>query len=490
MSNNDAHKKFVILHSNDIHGDFQQEVIENVPGKMLGGLSRLSGYINKVRTEEENVLYLVAGDMVQGSMIDSEFKGVSTMELMNYLSPDVATIGNHELDYGLYHLLFLEKMANFPIVVSNVYLKKFHKRLMQPFVILEVEGFSIMVIGIITDEIMANLKMDTNIGSHLSLEAASTEVGRICNAYKDDDIDLTILLTHIGFEADKELATILEPEWGVDMMIGGHSHTILEQPEVINDILITQAGVGSDQLGRFDITVDDDTNSIVDWKWQLLQVDENLAEPDTTLQGFIDGYQEVVDRKYNAVICRLARKLTHPKRSQETQLGNLFADILAERLQVDISLLVSGSIRHTQLGHIVTLGNFNSTFPYDGPVYKVTLAGKHLKSIFQYALQPAHRERYFSQVSKGVEIVYDETNNELRSFSFNSEPIDDEGHYRISLQNYSYLNPETELGIPAEALTAITAPQVATTSIVDLVEEYLRNSSGLNSRIEGRIVYE
>jgi len=128
MSNQPVHKRFTILHSNDMHGDFQAEVKDGKPGKMVGGLSLLSGYINKVREEEKNVIYLIAGDMVCGSMIDTEYKGASTMELMNYLSPDAATIGNHELDYGLYHLLFLEKMANFPIVVSNLYMKNFHKR--------------------------------------------------------------------------------------------------------------------------------------------------------------------------------------------------------------------------------------------------------------------------------------------------------------------------------------------------------------------------
>ena len=68
----------------------------------------------QVRQEEENVLYIISGDMVQGSLIDLEYKGCSTMEIMNYLSPDVVSLGNHELDYGLPHLLFLEKIANFP----------------------------------------------------------------------------------------------------------------------------------------------------------------------------------------------------------------------------------------------------------------------------------------------------------------------------------------------------------------------------------------
>ncbi|MGE5139379.1 MAG: metallophosphoesterase, partial [Rudaea sp.] len=101
-------RNFTILHSNDMHGDFVAEA-RGAEGKLIGGLALLSGYINQVRREEKNVLYLIAGDMVQGSLIDSEYKGVSTMEIMNYLAPDVVTLGNHELDYGLPHLLFLEK---------------------------------------------------------------------------------------------------------------------------------------------------------------------------------------------------------------------------------------------------------------------------------------------------------------------------------------------------------------------------------------------
>ena len=148
-----GYKKFTILHSNDIHGDFLAEVREG-KGKLIGGLSLLSGYINKVRQEEENVLYLVSGDMVQGSLIDLEFKGISTMEIMNYLSPDVVALGNHELDYGLPHLLFLEKIANFPIVNANLYIKKYNKRLMRPYLIIRKAGFDILFTGIITDKIL------------------------------------------------------------------------------------------------------------------------------------------------------------------------------------------------------------------------------------------------------------------------------------------------------------------------------------------------
>lgn len=101
-------KKLTLLHSNDLNGDFLAERIDN---KLVGGVSMLSGYINKVRAEEENVIYCIAGDMFRGSVIDAEYKGVSTIEIMNLLGPDVVTIGNHEVDYGLSHLLFIEKCA-------------------------------------------------------------------------------------------------------------------------------------------------------------------------------------------------------------------------------------------------------------------------------------------------------------------------------------------------------------------------------------------
>ncbi|MBQ4650891.1 MAG: metallophosphoesterase, partial [Firmicutes bacterium] len=92
------YKKLVLLHSNDMHGDFTEERTDD---KLVGGVSMLSGYIDKVRKEEKNTLYCIAGDMFRGSVIDSEFKGVSTIEIMNAIAPDVVTLGNHETDYGV-----------------------------------------------------------------------------------------------------------------------------------------------------------------------------------------------------------------------------------------------------------------------------------------------------------------------------------------------------------------------------------------------------
>jgi 5'-nucleotidase/UDP-sugar diphosphatase len=483
-------KNFTILHSNDMHGDFLAEA-QGAEGKLIGGLSLLSGYINRVRQEEENVLYVIAGDMVQGSTIDSEFRGISTIEIMNYLAPDVVTLGNHEMDYGLPHLLFLEKMATFPIVNANLYIRKYHRRLMRPHIILNKAGFDILFIGIITETVLQSLRRDADIASFISLEEASVEIGKICNAYRNEDIDLTVLLTHIGFESDKQLAAMLDPAWGVDMIIGGHSHTLLDQPEQINGILITQAGVGTDQIGRFDIVVDDDTNSIVDWKWQLIPVDQHLAEPDHELDAFIDSFKQVVDRKYKSILCRLAHKLTHPRREEETSLGNLFADILAERAGVDVMFVGSGSIRQPELGPLVTLGDLLSIFPYDDTLYKLVISGRQLKHIFDHIMRPENRtgEGECYQVNQGVAAAYRESLRKLESLLVRGEPVRDDEQYSICLQGFHFTSCAENLGITADELTAAGPPRVVATSARDVLEEQLRTYQNVASHVEGRLVF-
>ena len=484
-------KKFTILHSNDIHGDFTAELREG-QGNLVGGLALLSGFINKVRAEEENVLYIISGDMVQGSLIDLEYKGISTIEIMNYLAPDVVSLGNHELDYGLPHLLFLEKIANFPLVNANLYVKKYNKRLMMPYVIIKKAGFDILFTGIITEKVLDSIRQDELIGSFISLEEASQEVGKITNAYKNDDIDLTILLTHIGFESDIELARLLKPEWGVDMIIGGHSHTILDQPKKVNNILIAQAGVGSDQVGRFDIVVDDETNSIIEFKWQLIPIDGNLAEPDKNLQDYIDSFKDVIDRKYNTIICKLSRKLTHPAREIDTSHGNLIADAFAENSLANVVLVGSGSIRGKEIGPLITLKDFKTCFPYDDFLNRYNVEGSTLKQIFSHIMRKENRnsEGECYQVNSAVKAEYDDSKGKLISLTIDGTPVEDIGHYTICLQGYHFSNSATYLNVTNEKLLEAGQHKVITTSAQEVLEEYLRDNQNISRSIEGRLVYK
>ena len=479
-------KNLTLLHSNDLHGDF---LAEQVDTQLVGGISMLSGLVNKVRNEQENVIYCIAGDMLQGSIIDSEYQGLSTIEIMNLLAPDVATIGNHEIDYGLAHLLFLERCAKFPVVNANLYIKNPYTRLFTPQAVLEVGGMNVMFIGITTMEIINSIQNDY-LGSFVSIEDAAREVGRICNAYRHVDIDFTVLLTHIGFEEDKELAALLDPEWGVDVIIGGHSHTLLDQPEVVNGILIAQAGVGTDQIGRFDLVIDTDTNAMHSCEWELIHITPDSCPRDIEMEETIARFKDETDMKYDRVLCRMARELSHPNRYVETELGNLLADILKKETGVDIILLGSGSVRKPSVTTLFQLREFYELFPYDDKVRQLTVTGAQLKQMIMHVFREemfdgGHTEFY--QYSSGVRIVFDRAERLLVSLEFDGEQVEDERLYTIGLQDYHYVNFSEFFALTLDEVVTNARPRVIATSIHDVMIEHFSTATILDAQVEGRI---
>jgi 5'-nucleotidase len=481
------YRNLTLLHSNDMHGDF---LSEHADEKVLGGISMLSGYVSQVKAERKNTLYCIAGDMLQGSLIDSEFKGISTIEIMNLLSPDVVSLGNHEIDYGLAHLLFLEKCAKFPIVNANLFIKNPYTRLFRPHKIIKMDGMNILFIGIVTREVMHSIQQDSLLGSLVDVEDAAREVGRICNAYRNVDIDFTILLTHIGFEEDKHLAALLDPAWGVDVIIGGHSHTVLEQPALVNNILIAQAGVGTKQIGRFDIVIDTDTNDVHRYEWQLIPIDGAHCPRDTQLENAIARFQRHVDEKYDRVLCKFLRPLTHPDRYRETELGNLMSDTLRDSLGVDLMLCGSGSIRKTQAGPLFTRGGLTELMPFDDQVYVLKVTGAQLRRMIAHVLRDenlggAHGEFY--QFSRDFHVTYDCGLRQFERFEYGGLPLADDRVLRVGLQQYHYKNFETFFGLPLSELEGGKGT-VAATSLLDILEECFAAALHPDAQVEGRLV--
>lgn len=483
------YKNLTVLHSNDLHGDFLSEKLDM---KLLGGISMLSGYVSKVRAETPNTLYCIAGDMLQGSVIDSEYRGLSTIEIMNLIHPDVASIGNHEIDYGLAHLLFLERCARFPVINANLFIKNPYTRLFQPYIILEVDGMNIMFIGIITSEVMMGMHND-NLGSFVDVEDAAREVGHICNAYRNTDIDFTVLLTHIGLEEDKRLAALLDPEWGVDVIIGGHSHSILEQPEKVGDVLIVQAGVGTSQIGRFDIVVDTDSNAIHTYEWQLIPIDSDHCPRDEQMEKTILRFKSETDQKYNRVLCRFAKPPTHPDRYRETELGNFFADVLRDALDVDVMVLGSGSIRREVLDQVLTFGGLLEAFPYDDKILRLKVTGDQLQRMCAYVLRDemfADNDTEFYQYSRGFSIGYDKEKKAFRSIDLDGAPLDSGQLYTIGLQEFHFNNFEKCFGFSIDEVCANDRPRVLTTSALDVLVEHLPHDLVVEPKVEGRIVLQ
>jgi len=433
-------KTLTLLHSNDLHGDF---LAENVDDKLTGGVSMLSGYIAKTRREEKNVLYAISGDMFKGSLIDQEYKGISTIEIMNLLAPDVVTLGNHEVDYGLAHLLFLEKCAKFPIINANMFLTSNNTRLFNSHKIIRIDGMKIMFIGILTEDVLNSTRNDKLISTLVGIKDAAEEVGRICMAYQTEDIDLTVLLTHIGFENDQKLAAALDPDWGVDLIIGGHSHTLIDEPAVVAGIPIVQAAVGTDQIGRFDLVIDTDTNSIASYTWQLVPINADNCPRDLELEKVVHDYKSVTDAVYEQVLTRLDGVYTQDRRNRDSMLGHLFADIVKEATGVDLVFIASGAIRGRVLGEVVTKGDLRGVFPYDNKVVECKFTGAQLRKALLWILRDESINAPFDggefyQLSKGIRIVYDQPKHSLEVLELNGRSVQDDDLIKVAMGDYHF----------------------------------------------------
>ena len=469
-----------------MHGDFFESE-EN--GKMTGGIARVGGYVEKVRKEEENTIYAIAGDMFRGSIIDADYMGLSTIDLINLLSPDVAALGNHEVDYGVAHLLFLEKCAKFPIINANLFVTMNNTRLFTPYLNIEIGGMRVLFIGILTEEVLASTKTEKIIGTLIDVEDAAREVGVICDNYRTADTDMTVLLTHIGIEADRRLAEYLDPKWGVDLIIGGHSHTLLNEPEVINGVPVVQVGSGTKHIGRFDINYDDKEKKIDSYTWNCIELNDATCEKDMVIDEVLSMYQSESDYKYRRIVTRLARKLTHPARNQETELGNLYADMMQDESSFDIMFFASGSIRKQEFGPIVEYAQMLENTPFDDEVHMVEVTGTQFRQIIMHLLRDEAWEGHteFYQVSKGVRILYCKSTHELLELKFNGRNITSDTRLKIAIQNYHYINFDEFFGIPLEEVKKNRSPRVVMTSVNNIVEEYFTTHPGLDAHVEGRI---
>jgi 5'-nucleotidase len=262
---------------------------------------------------------------------------------------------------------------------------------------------------------------------------------------------------------------------------------------MVNGILIAQAGTGTDQIGRFDLEIDTDQNCVHSYKWTSIPISEETCPKDLALEEVLSYYKVATEKKYSRIVTRLKRRLTHPSRYQETELGNLIADIFRESKNLDLMLLGSGSVRSTEMGPIVLLSDLTECFPYDDMMHRLLVKGSQLKRMIRYMLRDevwegSHCEFY--QFSQGMRVVYDKASREFKEFSLGGEPVEDERIYKIGMQHFHYLNLEEFFNVPLKEIAENGAPKVVATSCREILDEYLSNHQNLDSQICGRLVVE
>lgn len=252
-----AQKKITILHTNDTHSRIEPlpETDKYSPNK--GGVIRRSNYIDKVRKENSNVLLFDAGDFVQGTPYYNLFRGEVETKAMNLMKYDAVTLGNHEFDYGLEGIKDILKWAEFPIISTNYdFSETILKDLLKPYIIINKDGVKIGVIGLNVQPL--GLIATANYPGMKFLDPVEAGNKWAHKLKTEDNCDVVVCLSHLGYVADKRLA---EKSHNIDIIIGGHSHTYMKDPDIIKnadnkDLLMYQTQGRGVYIGRIDIELD------------------------------------------------------------------------------------------------------------------------------------------------------------------------------------------------------------------------------------------
>src|SRR5690554_1580984 len=247
-------QELVILHTNDTHSRIEPLPDTDRFRPNMGGVVRRAAFVDKMRSENKNVLLFDAGDFLQGTPYFNLFKGEIEVEVMNQMGYDAATLGNHEFDYGLEVLEKVARLAKFPIVSSNYdFSETVLNGLIKPYIILKREGVKIGVIGI---GIQPNgLIASNNYKGVKYLDPVKTANSMAQMLRSEHNCDMVICISHLGHNPDLNMAELTK---GIDIIIGGHSHTFMKQPTLRknieeNDVLVFQTNGRGIYVGRINV---------------------------------------------------------------------------------------------------------------------------------------------------------------------------------------------------------------------------------------------
>lgn len=398
--------ELTIMHTNDTHAN-----LDNAPKRAT--------LIKQLRAENTNNLLLDAGDVFSGSLYFNTFEGQADLALMNYMKYDAMTFGNHEFDLGSSeegHAALAEFVggADFPMVGANVdfsgdanmsplvageaFTKTAANGQIYSGVVKEVNGEEVGIFGLTTAE-TADISSPEDIVFTDYIDAANEAV----EWFEGQDVNKIVALTHIGYDDnaavdnDRTLAAEVD---GIDVIVGGHTHTKLLPPVQVEDTVIVQANEYNKFLGQLDVTFDEAGN-VTNFVGEHHEV--ALAEEDAEAAEILAPFKEDVEELKETEIGVEANVFLNGTRGEfgirasETNLGNFITDgMLAKAQQINpdttIALQNGGGIRASIEPGPITYGEVLTVLPFGNALAIMEVTGQELKDALEHSVREYPKE--------------------------------------------------------------------------------------------------
>lgn len=392
-----------ILHINDFHSRIEainkfdstctaEDAAEN---GCFGGVGRLKTKIDALRGEITaaggHVIVLDAGDQSQGSLMYTTYKGVAEAEFMQAIGFDAMAVGNHEFDNGPEGLATFLDTVSFPILSGNIDVSQNNllKDRVKNHVVLEVGGEKIGIVSVLATDTPETSSPGPTVIFQDDIDSLKADVAVL----EAEGVTKIIALTHVGYKRDLELAAAVP---GLDMVVGGHSHTYLSATDPDRDgpyptwvdradgsmVPVVQAYAYSKYLGHAEVTFDD-AGKLIYAGGNTLLLDGSVT-PDAGLEAKVKELAGPIDGLRAQVVAESAAPIDGSRdscRAMECQMGNLVADAMLDRVKdqgVTIAITNGGGLRASIDGGPVTMGEVLTVLPFQNTLSTFTVTGAQI----------------------------------------------------------------------------------------------------------------
>jgi 5'-nucleotidase / UDP-sugar diphosphatase len=468
-----------ILHTNDTHGHLlpfsypapapDSEISKLKVYRDIGGIARRATLVRRLREELGRkgitVWLMDAGDFSDGTPFSTEYHGEADVAAMNAVGYDFSALGNHEFNNSLAQLKKLLGLFQYPVLCANARETKTGRLFTKDFEVREVGPLKIGIFGLITAETGGYPAAREGIDISGEIETAKSIVNTL-----RPRAGVIIALSHSGDEMDEQIARAVP---GIDVIVGGHSHSRLPSGDFVQRItesrvkkvegtIIVQAHQWGGELGRLDLVFKKENDA---WRMEpprarLIPIKRNIPE-DKTVAGIVDSYWKPIAPRFGEILGRASGDFV--ARRKDLAHYNLVADAVRETFATDFDLENLGGVRAELAKGNITRADLVSMDPFDNTVVTFHIDGKRLKEILA---------KYQPAVSG---IHYQADNGNLVKATISGKQIEDDRSYYGSINSY----------FAGFALRGIEITKTGKQRL-DVLVDYVRKTGSVKPRYDGR----